>query len=212
MRKLLFICLFFALCTTGFSQIQFGFRAGLGTTDISPTDLTLFSQDGREALGLAIDDAKFNIFGGFLVRIMLDDFFIQPELVFSSNGVDYSVDDLSSPGNVITTVRKERYQYLDIPVMVGYKTGFLRLMLGLEGHVFLNSTSDLFDFENYDQNFDAFTLGWQGGLGVDISKIMIDLRFQGNFTKFGTHIRFAGQEYQFDDSPSRLMLSVGFLL
>lgn len=211
MKKILFACLFLSIATTSFSQIQFGFRAGLGTTDISPSDLTLLSADGREALGLAIDDANFNIFGGFLVRITIDDFFIQPELMFSSNGVDYQVEDFTNVGGAVTTIRNERYQYLDIPVMVGYKTGFLRLMLGVEGHVFLNSTSDLFDFENYDQNFDGLTLGWQAGIGVDISKFMIDLRYQGNFSKFGTHIRFAGEEYQFDESPSRLMLSAGFM-
>ncbi len=211
MRKLLFISFLVLLGLPAYSQIQFGFRAGLGTTDINPNQITLLSADGREALGLAIDDANFSIFGGFLVRITIDDFFIQPELMFSSNGVDYKVDDFTNVGETITTIRTEKYQYLDIPVMVGYKAGFLRLMLGVEGHVFLNSTSDLFDFQNYDQNFDGLTLGWQGGLGVDISRFMIDLRYQGNFSKFGTHIRFAGNEYQFDESPSRLMLSLGIL-
>lgn len=211
MKKLLFACLFSLLSFTAFSQIQFGIRAGLGTTDINPNDLTLLSEDGREALGLAIDDAKFNLFGGFLVRIKINNFFLQPELIFSSTGVDYEVDDFSNVGNVITSVRNESYQYLDIPVLFGYKAGFLRLMLGVEGHVFLNSTSDLFDFDNYSQNFDGLTLGWQGGIGIDIAKFMLDLRYQGNFSKFGTHIRFAGNEYQFDESPSRLMLSAGFL-
>ncbi len=211
MRYLLFSTLFILLATPVFSQIEFGFRAGLGTTDISPDQITLLSEDGREALGLAIDDAKFNIFGGFLVRVSIENFFIQPELMFSSNGVDYRVEDFTNAGDVITTVRSERYQYLDIPIMLGYKAGPLRIMAGPEGHIFLNSTSDLFDFENYDQNFSTLTLGWQAGIGVDIGQFMIDLRYQGNFSNFGTHIRFAGQDYEFDESPSRLMLSAGIL-
>ncbi len=211
MRYLFFSSLFVMFSIPLFSQIQFGFRAGLGTTNISPNQITLLSEDGREALGLAIDDAKFNFFGGFLVRVAIEDFFIQPELMFSSTGVDYEVEDFSDVNNVVTTIRNENYQYLDIPVMFGYKTGPLRLMLGVEGHVFLNSTSDLFDFENYDQNFNTLTVGWQGGIGVDIAQFMIDLRYQGNFSNFGTHIRFAGQDYEFNESPSRLMLSAGIL-
>lgn len=211
MKKILLIFCFAALSLPVFSQVQFGFRAGLGTTDISPNQLTLLSEDGREALGLAIDDAKFNIFGGFLVRIEISNFFLQPELMFSSNGVDYEVTDFTNVGETITTIKNENYQYLDIPLMVGYRLGPIRLMLGPEGHVFLNSTSDLFDFENYDQNFDGLTIGWQGGIGIDIAKFMLDLRYQGNFSDFGTHIRFAGEDYQFDESPSRLMLSAGFL-
>jgi hypothetical protein len=212
MKKLIFTCLILLFTLPTFAQVKFGFRAGLGTTDISPNELTLLSADGREALGLAIDNANFSIFGGFLVRFEIDDFFIQPELMFSSNGVDYKVDDFTNVGETITTIRTENYQYLDIPIMVGYKAGgFLRLMLGVEGHVFLNSTSDLFDFENYDQSFESLTLGWQGGIGIDISKFMLDLRYQGNFSKFGSHIRFADQEYEFDESPSRLLLSLGFL-
>lgn len=212
MKRLFFSSLILLFTLPTFAQVKFGFRAGLGTTDISPNELTLLSSDGRQALGLAVDDANFSIFGGFLVRVEISDFFIQPELIFSSSGVDYKVDDFTNVGETITTIREENYQYLDIPVMVGYKVGgFLRLMLGVEGHVFLNSTSDLFDFENYDQNFDGLTLGWQGGIGIDISKFMLDLRYQGNFSKFGTHIRFAGQQYEFNESPSRLMLSAGFL-
>lgn len=209
--KNLLCCLFACFCfSTAFAQVQVGVRAGLSTTSLSPDDLTLFSEEGRQDLLLQVNDAKFGILFGGLVRVTINDFFIQPELIFTSNQVDFDVTDFTT-SNVVTTLRSEKYQYLDIPIMAGYKFSFFRVMGGLEGHVFLNSTSDLFDFDNYSQNFNTLTIGWQIGAGVDVSKLMIDLRFQGNFSKFGNHINFAGREFTFDQSPARLMLSAGWL-
>lgn len=209
MKRLILFLLFGLFLLNASAQIQVGVRAGLSTTNLSPSDLLLVL-DNTEELGLKINDAKFGILAGLLVRIELDRLIIQPELIFTSNRVDFDVTDFSTVSTA-TQLFTEEYQYLDLPIMVGYKFEFFRIMGGLEGHIFLNSTSDLVDFDNYEQNFSTMTFGWQLGAGIDISKFMIDLRYQGNFSKFGNHITFGGREFQFDQSPSRLMLSAGFL-
>ena len=40
---------------------------------------------------------------------------------------------------------------------------------------------------------------------------MIDLRYEGNFSKFGDHITFFGDEYKFDQSAARFLISLGFM-
>jgi len=94
--------------------------------------------------------------------------------------------------------------------MMGFKFGPLRLQGGPVGHVFLNSTSELFDIEGYDQKFDEMTFGYQAGVGLDIWKLVLDVKYEGNFNKTGDHIVFAGQQFNFDQTPGRLLVSVGF--
>jgi len=77
-------------------------------------------------------------------------------------------------------------------------------------HVFLDSTSELFDFANYEQNFDDLTIGYQAGIGLDIWKFVLDFKYEGNFQKYGDHLVFFGNQYQFDDSPGRMIASLGF--
>lgn len=93
--------------------------------------------------------------------------------------------------------------------MMGLKYGPLRLQGGPVGHLFLNSKSDLFDLEGYDQRFDEMTYGWQAGIGLDIGKVILDFKYEGNFNNFGDHIVFGNNSYQFDDSPGRFIASLG---
>ncbi len=95
--------------------------------------------------------------------------------------------------------------------MLGLRLGPLRIQGGPEGHLFINSTSDLFDVGNYDQNFDKFTVGYIGGVGLDLWNLMVDLRYQGSFQRFGDHINFFGTQYQFSQKPATLSLSAGWL-
>ncbi len=208
MKNPLLITLFTILALTAQSQVRFGLKLGASTTDLNVGELQLLGPNGNENLGIALEEARYGIHGGIMVQIRLGTFLIQPEVLFNSNSVDFEVTDLDNPGT-ITEVFTEKYQYLDIPLLLGTKFGPLRLMAGPEGHIFINSASDLLDFDNYDQNFDSLTFGWLAGVGLDIFNIAIDLRYEGNFSNFGDHITFNGQEYEFDDSPSRWLLSVG---
>ncbi len=203
MKKTILCLAFFSITTTVlFSQARFGIRAGVSTTDLEPSQLLINNPATLQEFNLAVQDAKFGVHAGIFAKFPLTDlFFIQPEVVFNSNRVDFQRGDLNE-------VFSEKYQYLDIPIIAGLKLGPLKPQIGLVGHVFLNSTSE-FDLESYQQDFQSLTLGWQGGLGLEIKKVFIDLKYEGNFTNFGDHINIGGQSYEFDTSPSRIVLSVG---
>ncbi len=200
---------FIGLTFSASAQLRLGFKAGLSTTDISNQELDLLDQGGAKRLELALRDANYGVHFGLAFQGNIGNFIIQPELNFNSNTVKWEVTDVKDP-NIVKDIFKERYNYLDIPLMVGFRLGPLRLQAGPEGHVFLNSTSDLLDFDDYDQNFKELTIGWLGGAGLDIWNISFDLRYEGNLNKFGDHIRFAGNEYEFDDTPSRWLGSITF--
>lgn len=201
---LVVLCLLTATIT--FGQLRFGLKVGGSTTDINAKEFEV--RDGVDEIGVALKDAKYGIHGGLVIRGQIGKFLIQPEVLFNSNSVDYEVTNLS---NFTTQIKEEKFQYLDIPVLLGFKFGPLRLMAGPEGHIFINNSSELTDFSSYDDKFKTMTISWLGGVGLDIWSLMLDVRYEGNFEEFGDHIRFGGQEFNFDNRPSRWTFSVGFL-
>lgn len=192
------------------AQVKFGLKAGMSTIDIEPNQINIFNSSTNQNLGLSLSEAKYGFHFGMFTTIKMGGFFIQPEVLLNSSRVEYRVDDLSF-GEVTSGFFNESYTTLDIPVMVGFKLGPLRLNGGPVGHVHLNSTSDLLDLDGYSQKFDGTTYGWQAGMGLDIGKIRIDARYEGNFNKYGDHISFAGNDFSFDDRPGRFLASIGFV-
>jgi len=215
MRYLLFLPIIFLFTVTQAQEsnsLSFGIKAGLSTTSIDANQLIITDQDDLDRLGLAIKDAKYGFHAGMVLRVQINKFLIQPEILFNSSQVDYSADDLSG-SSAVSDIINEKYQYVDIPVLLGLKWGPLRLQAGPVGHVYLNSRSDFSKLSDidYQEEFENMTIGWQGNLGLDVWNIMIDFRFENNFSNFGTHLNFAGQDYEFDDKPSRFLFSVGYL-
>lgn len=182
------------------AQFTFGVKGGLNTQVNKPGGLNVNLMDTAYVLGLG--DAKFGQQIGAYVRIGKG-FWIQPEVMFNSNQQSFTLD--SPLGQV---VKNEKYQYLDLPVMLGVGSGFLKFQAGAVGHYFLNSTSELKEFNEYRAKFRQFTWGWQAGLNIGFDKFAIDLRYEGNFSNLGEHIYIDGQQYKFDKSPARVLASV----
>ncbi len=208
MKKLLILAIALFSFQMVDAQFKFGVKAGLATTDIDPDQLLITSVSEAEEFGLAVQDAKLGVHMGVFMRFGRTIFF-QPEILFNTSKVTYEFSDFSQ-GETYTNLFSERYNTLDIPLLLGLKLGPLRINGGPVGHVFLSNTSDLLDVEGYGQDFKDLTIGYQAGVGLDIWKILIDLRYEGNFSKFGNHIEFFGNEYKFDQTPARIVASIGF--
>lgn len=192
-------------------QFKFGFKGGLSSFDLQPSDLIITSNEELKQLGLSVDQADLGVHFGIMTQINIANFFIQPEVLLNSNSVNYRVTDINSP-DLGHDLLKEKYQHVDIPVIIGARLGPLRVGGGPTGHVFMNSTSELFKFSEYSQTFKKLTYGWQAGIGLDLWSVHLDLRYEGNFDKFGEHITWNGQQYNFDKSPARVLASIGITL
>jgi hypothetical protein len=186
------------------AQARFGIRAGLSTDNL---DRETIATDGFK---LAIKEAKYGYHLGIFFRANLGEtFYLQPEVLFNSNSVDFTLENLSE--GLPKTVFNERYNNLDLPVMVGLKLVFLRLQAGPVGHVHLKSKSELDDVDGVRGRFSDFKLGYQAGVGIDLLKrLLIDVKYEGNFSKFGDHIEIAGEDVKFSQNPSRWLLTLGF--
>jgi hypothetical protein len=202
MKKSILFAFVLGLAFTATAQLKVGIKAGMSTYDIDPAEVDVSD------LNIAIGEANYNFhFGGF-VRGQIGALYIQPEVLWNSNSVDFRVDDFGD--GFTKKVFKESYNYIDVPVLVGLKLGPLRVNTGPVGHIFMNSKSDFNGgVDDFDARFKEFTMGWQAGVGLDIWKFMVDLKYEGNFSDFGEHITIAGQPVEFNEKPKRLMLTLG---
>lgn len=207
MKKLLIFALVLSCSFAATSQVKFGVRAGLSSTDFNPKDLVVLNNDAAEQLKISVDEATYGFHFGLFTQIKAKKFVIQPEVVFNSNEIKYNLEDLE--GNVGSTVLDSRYNFVDIPVMVAYKLGPLRIQGGPVGHFFVNSVSDLKNLDGYKEKFDTAAWGVQYGFGLDIWKTVLDIKWERNFNNFGDHLVFNDVEYNFDDTQKRFIVSLG---
>lgn len=187
------------------AQFAFGLKGGIQTITKSPHDINVGSSD--TSFNFGVRDLKFGTQFGAWVRLG-ETIFIQPELLFNSNRTDFRIGETQATQIVFS----EKYQNLDLPILVGFTAGAIRLYGGPVGHYFLNSNSELTDINGYKARWKQFTWGWQAGLTLGTGRISADVRYEGNFNKFGDHITFFGDEYHFSNSPSRLVLALNFAL
>jgi hypothetical protein len=192
------------------SQIKFGIRAGLNTTEVNPNSLLITNRDDIDDFRLNLENARYGYHLGLFIQANSEFLFIQPEIWFRSNSAEFMVEDIQAGvGNEIFT---ERYQYIDIPVQLGIRLGPVRMGCGPVGHLFINSVTEFEEntqVQDYEKRFEDITLGYVAGLGIDIWNFHLDLTYEGNFSKFGDHFSFYGRQYAFDSSPARLIGTVG---
>lgn len=196
----------FALCLFAIqanAQIRFGIRGGLSSSQLNTESIQ------QSGVTVAIKDANYGYHIGVFGRAKLGEhWYLQPEAMFNSTSVDFEVTDFGE--GLMEKVLTEKYRNLDIPLMVGYKLGPLRAEAGPTGHVYVASKSELEEIGSYDRRFNDFNLGYQAGLGLDVWKITLDLRYEGNFEKFGSHMNIGGEQINFSQRPARWLMTVGF--
>ena len=204
--------IFFALCvamthiSANAQSFKWGVKAGISTPDVKPAEAGEITSDSFK---FKIADANYGVHFGAFVRFGISKIYIQPELNLNSSKVTYNVQALKKPATAFDTLQKESFLNLDIPILIGFKLGTFRINGGPVGHLHLTNTSDLFQIKTYKSNFNSMKYGYQAGVGLDFGKLGIDIRYEGNFDKFGDHINLGGKPYSFSKNPTRLLVSFG---
>lgn len=205
--KKIFFGLLMLLSTLSYSQFELGIKTGISSFDLTPKSIT-FNNGGND-MTLSIEEANYGFHFGLYTRVTIANIFIEPSFLFNSSSVDYNLSEEIFDTGIISSIRSESYNNLDIPLMVGIKVGPFRLQGGPVAHIFLNSSSDLIAVNGYSQKFKDASYGIQGGIGLDILKVRLDFNYETNLSLFGDHINVDGQSYDFDQRPGRFVASVG---
>lgn len=178
---------------TSFSQIKFGVRGGVNFDNVKmvkqPEDVKISYDKGM----------GFHF--GLTSQIELLGIYVQPELLFSTVTNDVTLDNLSTNG--LDEIGKQRFNKVDVPILAGIKINKLKLGAGPVFTKIVNTKSDILD----EQVRRSATVGYQLGAGLDFDKFNIELRYEGNLSKYGTGVKIGNSVYDFDTRMSQVILS-----
>jgi hypothetical protein len=181
-KKLIFLLfvLAFAKGNASFAQFTIGIKGGVNFSQLKTDFKTQsFGDNLQQSL-----DTKTGYVGGVYVRIG-NKFFIQPEFIFSAKGG--SVNILKGGSTSTSQTVAIEYTNFDIPVMIGFKVGPLRLNAGPMAS-FKISDKGLDEAlkaysSNVEESFKNASYGYQAGGGIDIGALSLDLRYEGSLSE-----------------------------
>jgi hypothetical protein len=202
-----YILIFFFLNTHIYAQNKFGIKVGAGTYDVLSDSVTVLYQGSTSTLKLI--EAKTGYFVGTVAQFNRKGLVLQPELFYHYNQVIYSFNSLSSPN--FNQVLIERNHSLGALCLLGTKAGPLRLNFGPIAYVMLNNETDLKQIPGFSIQNSSLLFGYQAGLGVDVWRLLIDLRYESYFQPFGNHLLFENKNIHFNDTAKRLVASIAIL-
>ncbi|WP_312133498.1 porin family protein [Empedobacter sp.] len=153
----------------------------------------IFKRDGKASAGFQ---------AGALARVSLAGIYIQPELLYTQFKNEYDVD-----GQNLDVTKKR----LDIPVNVGKRfLGIGHVQAGPVFSYYFDDKLSVKDFTTAKQ--DEFNVGMQIGAGVEVSKLLFDLRYEFGLGKVGSDIlNGSNAQYRTENRPQMLNLSVAYL-
>ncbi|MEE4198321.1 MAG: porin family protein [Bacteroidales bacterium] len=195
------------------AQIKFGIKAGLTSTSIKTDEVyTDLNNADVQSLKVKGQNANVGFQGGIFSRITIVNFYVQPELLFTSTSGEVEVTTLFADDQTESVIRDQEFRQIDFPIMLGYKFGPLRLQAGPVGTIMLDSDPALSMVQTLEvkEEFNGATWGYQVGVGLDIlKKVTIDVKYEGNLSKLGDGIKIAGETRNFDSRNSQLIATVG---
>lgn len=175
-----------------------GAKAGLNFSQMNNTIPSSYSASSG-ATGIT---------GGVFGRVGFAGFFVQPEVLFSQRKGAFtsSVDGTA----VINTL-----SYIDIPVLVGYKIAFARVNMGPNFQNLIaakqKATDQAKDPNFNKENFNTTVVGYQVGVGVDLLKLTLDVRYDGSFGKLGKEIiNASGKKVDYGSRAGMWQVTLGF--
>ncbi|WP_420385551.1 outer membrane beta-barrel protein [Roseivirga sp.] len=195
MKKLVMICLLMTIAFGASAQFSLGPRVTLVNSKLSLKDAATSVQEG---------DAEFGYqFGIFMrAKVPVIGLYVQPEILFSKAESTLSLNnqDVSFEFNKI-----------DVPIMIGGKIGPLRLNAG-PSLSFLTDASRSDVAGDIKDNYKNTTVGYQAGVGIDILKFVIDVKYEGSLSQFGESVSVGGTTVNTDQRTSQWVFALGFKL
>lgn len=183
-----------------------GPKIGLSSSKINVTE---------DVDGIVAGESEVGFHAGLFTRVSFLGFYVQPEVLFTSASGNIVIDDETITNN-IASVQNLTYNKIDVPIMLGIKIGpIIRVNAGptfsyiLSQDIREEGTSVI---DNVSQNYNDANVGYQVGVGLDISKLVIDLKYENNLSALGETVTARGQTFPTDMRNRLLQLTLGWKL
>jgi opacity protein-like surface antigen len=186
------------------AQIDFGIKASLiaNKFKVESFDSELESYESG--------DSKLGAQLGIYTKIKIATFFVQPEALFTHTKGEISLKEEGLGESVLEL----DYNRLEVPVMVGMEIlNFLKLYAGPS--FALNLNSDVKIEGTYDEVSDRYkdsTMGYQVGIGVEIARLQVDIRYGGSLSAISDGYEIDGTFYESDERSDAVYFGVGYKL
>ena len=214
MKKLVYI-LFVLLATnsiTSAQTFQVGLKAGLSSSKIKIDNFVIPDTEIGD-IHLSSGDAILGWHVGLYSRIKVKRFYIQPELLFTTSGGNIIVEN---DGTTSPSVNEIKLNKLDIPILAGLTLGkSFRIYAGPSFSYVLSENNYLMMIGNLmNIGKQKAGIGYQAGIGFDITTISIDIKYEGNFKNSGSTIQipYEGSSIDTNVRTPQIILSMGFRL
>ncbi|GAA0727177.1 hypothetical protein GCM10009430_34960 [Aquimarina litoralis] len=179
--------------------LNFGVKAGLNYGDNGKIEFTDLTNAGNNLLSENADDRVGYHIGVFLRGDITDNFYLKPELQYTQNNSSYSFNNRELDYDL---------KKLDLPILAGvYLLGPLHVFGGPSlQYIIDNNLEDvrLSDVKN------EFTVGVQFGVGLQIKRLNIDLRYERGISENQAQSidENTGQTIRVDSRPNQFILSL----
>ena len=122
---------------------------------------------------------------GIFARVSLLSFYMQPEIILTKTKMKFSKSNETS---WLSSTK------LDIPAMVGFSLfSIARAQIGPVFSFLLEARKEN---NNIKKCYRSPTVGWQAGLGMDIWRIIIDLKYEGSLGKLSNSVTDINTNYR----------------
>lgn len=204
MKKFLLILFLSAFALPADAQFfQLGIRGGLSSYNVGYRDFTSLNNISIES------NSELGMHLGFYTRVQLLGFYVQPELLYTRTGSSLTTTNVTTNNSNTSELMLQR---IDVPVLVGKRFfGIARANVGPVFSSLIRADLTENNIKNNISNvYNDNSVGFQIGVGVDIWKLIVDLKYEGSLGKFGESIVANGQSFRTDARPSQWLLSVGY--
>lgn len=177
--------------------ISFGVKTGFNSTSY------LISEFEIEGVGIKEIQTNYKI--GYHVtafmRINFKKHFIQPELSYQINRSELSFDKSQSTRNETASyaILESNIHYIELPILYGYnfidkKPYGMAFFIGPKVAYLWKKKSKIefnnFDFHDIEERVNPFNVGAVVGVGVNISRIFFDFRYEQSFTNISKEVKY----------------------
>ena len=196
MKNYSLILAFLCMSFIAQSQISIGLKLGVNSNKFITSNADLQN-----------NGFKYGFVGGAYVNIGVGSVYIQPEMVFSQKGANLKYKNTGAPADFTRDINS-----LDVPILLGMRFGDNAKFRINVGPIFGFPMSAKQDSESrYKESLNKSNVGYQAGIGFDISTFAIDLRYEGGFSDIGKNTYTVGtQTFKTDDRVSLFQLTLGY--
>ncbi|MGB3850142.1 MAG: porin family protein [Tunicatimonas sp.] len=166
----------------------------------------------EEAQLVRAGNATIGFHAGAFTRLSVLGIYLQPEVLFTQAGGQIEIRDRVDDN--FNQVQNLTYNKLDVPVMLGFRIGeVLRINAGPSFSLILGQDARTEGTTaEVRNNYESSTVGYQVGGGLDIGRLVLDVRYEGNLSKLGDSVQLGGRRFDTDYRNNQFSVGIGFKL